>query len=101
METLITPLLLASTGINIPDEQVEPLLDYMNDILEERIGESVVNSLSDDKLEQLAELQGTGSDEEVQAWINQNVQDLPAIIQDEIDILLGEAAERHAEFSAQ
>lgn len=101
MEPIITPLLLASTGIDIPDEQVEPLLDYMNDILEERVGEAIVESLDDAQLEQLAELQETATDEEVQNWINTNVAELSEIIKDEIDIMLGEAAEHHADFSSK
>lgn len=101
MEPLITPLLLASTGIDVPDEQVEPLIEYLNDVLEERIGEAIVDTLDDEKLEQLAELQQTASDENVQEWIKANVANLSDIIQDETDIVLGEASEHHAEFSSK
>jgi hypothetical protein len=101
MEPLITPLLLASTGIDVPDDQVVPLLDYMNDLLEERIGETVAESLEDAQLEELATLQETASDEEIRAWIEAHVDSLPELIQDEVAIILGEAAQHRAEFSEQ
>lgn len=100
MEPIITPLLLASTGIDVPDSQVTPLLDYMNEVLEERIGEAVVDSLDDTQLEHLANLQETATDEEVQSWINDTVPNLTDMIQEEVDIILGEAAMHQAEFSS-
>lgn len=99
MEPAITPLLLASTGVDVPDDQVEALLDYMNEILEERIGEAVVETLDDAQLSELAKLHETGSDQDIQTWMNDNVKDLVDIIQDETDILLGETAEHRDAFS--
>lgn len=93
MEPLITPALLASTGINIPDDEVADYLELINDQLLERIGEAVVETLDDDKLDTLEELQEKASDEELHTWMQANVPDLDAIIQEELDILLGDAAE--------
>ncbi len=72
----------------------------MNEVLEERIGEAVVDSLDDTQLEHLANLQETATDEEVQSWINDTVPNLTDMIQEEVDIILGEAAMHQAEFSS-
>jgi predicted house-cleaning noncanonical NTP pyrophosphatase (MazG superfamily) len=101
IEHLITAELLTSTGIIVPTEQLSPLLDYMNSVLEDRVGEEIVESLNDDQLEELVKLQEGSSDEEVQTWLETNVFDLTEIIKDEIDIILGEAAEHHADFSSK
>lgn len=101
MENIITLELLKSTGITVPEEQLSPLLDYMNGVLEDRIGEAVVENLNDDELEELVALQESGDDEQVQIWLDANIPDLAEIIEDEVTILLGEAAQHHTDFSAQ
>lgn len=97
----ITPELLASTGIQVPDDQIDDLLDYMNDVLEERVGEAVVELLDDDELEELVVLQENGSDANIHAWIQTHITDLDQVIQDEIDILLGESSEHQEAFSVR
>ena len=94
-----TPTLLAEAGIKIPEDQVADLLDHLNAELEERIGEEITNSLDDDKLEELVELQKTADDEAVSKWLEANVPELGDIIQDEIDILIGEISENAEGFS--
>jgi hypothetical protein len=100
MNPLITPEMLAMTGIEIGDDEVEAYLIHLNDQLTERIGESVTNSLSEDQLKELSELQDTSTDEELNQWLQKNVKELDAIIQDEIDILLGDAAENSDEINS-
>lgn len=101
MEPIITPELLASTGIDVPNEQVAPMLDYFNGILEERVGESVIEILDDQQLEVLSKLQETSSDEVAYNWIKANVKELDEIIKDEVDILLGDAVELSDAFSSE
>lgn len=90
----ITPALIAELGVTIDEAAVPALIDQLNEQLEERVGEEIANSLDDAKLEELVKLQETASDDEVGAWIEANVEDLEAIIQDEFDILMGEVSER-------
>lgn len=99
MEPLITPALLASTGINVPDDQVEEYLDLINDQLAERIGESVIESLDEATVEKLADMQETASDEELNNWMQANIPQLNDIIRQEIDIILGDAAENSHAFN--
>lgn len=93
MEPLITPVMLASTGITIADDQVDAYLDHLNELLTERIGEAITESLDSAQLEELSKLEETATDEELGEWMTKNVADLEDIIADEIDILLGDAAE--------
>lgn len=93
MDPLITPEMLAMTGIIVADDEVEAYLDDLNDQLQERISDAITDSLSEAQLDELSELEETASDEQLSQWIAKNVTDMDAIVQDEIDILLGEAAE--------
>lgn len=100
-DPVITPTLLAEAGIKIPEDQVADLVDHLNAELEERIGEEITNSLDDDKLEELVELQKTADDEAVSKWLEANVPELGDIVQDEIDILIGEISENSEGFSQE
>lgn len=93
MDPIITKDLLDEAGINLAGQNVDTLLAHLNQTLEERVGTEITESLSDEQLEELLTLQENGSDEEVGAWLDQNVPELQEITQDEIDILLGELAE--------
>ena len=95
----ITPELLAEAGVDIPEDQVPSLLEELNEELEERIGEEITNALEDDQLEELVKLQESASDEDVSAWLQTHVPELEQIIQDELDILLGEIAENAEEIN--
>lgn len=68
-------------------------LQHVNDTLDERVGTEITESLNDDQLKELLDVQEKGTDEEVGAWLDKNVPELQEIAQDEIDILLGELAE--------
>ena len=93
MQPIITQALLEEAGISLDGKDVAALLDHLNTTLEERIGAEITESLDDAQLEALVTVQEKGTDEEVGAWIEQNVPELQEITQDEIDILLGELAE--------
>jgi hypothetical protein len=90
---LITKQVLDEAGINLSDQDVDALLAHLNQTLEERVGTEITESLNDEQLTALLELQENGTDEEVGAWLSKNVPELEQITQDEIDILLGELSE--------
>jgi len=93
MQPLITKQLLANVGITLPADEEQRLLDHLNATLEERVGAEVTESLTDEQLATLVDLQEKASDEEIGAWLSTNVPELQEITQDEIDIILGELAE--------
>jgi hypothetical protein len=89
----ITRDLLDEVGIELGDQDIDGLLLHLNSTLEERVGAEVTESLDDEELKAFLDLQENASDEELSAWLELNVPELQEIVQDEIDILLGELAE--------
>lgn len=90
---LITKELLEEFGIDLSGKDVDSLVQHLNETLDERVGTEITESLDDDQLKELLDLQEKGSDEEVGTWLQANVPELQQIAQDEVDILLGELAE--------
>lgn len=88
---------LTELGIELTD--TDNLLTHLNDTLQERVGTEITESLDDEKLKQLLALQEEGSDEDIADWLETNVPELKEIVQDEIDILLGELAENNEDVS--
>jgi len=93
MQEFITKESLLSLGINLEGQDVDSLLVHLNDTLEERVGSEITDSLDDSQLQILVDMQEKGSDEEIGEWLKQNVPEFEQIVQDEIDIILGELAE--------
>lgn len=92
-QQFITAQHLQQLGITIAENDAVSLLEHLNNQLQERIGASIAESLDDEKLQQLLDLQDGGDDEAVGTWLDANVEDLQQIAEDERDILLGELAE--------
>ena len=100
MEPFITRELLEQSGIDLGGQDVEALLDHLNETLDERVGAEVASSLDDDKLKEVADLQESGTDQQLVDWMQANVPQLAEITKDEIDILLGELAENADDLNA-
>ena len=90
MDTYITKDALLALGINLDDQDIDSLLAHLNDTVEERIGAEITESLSDEQLQELIDLQENATDEEVGDWIAKHVPDYKEIVQDNIDIVIGE-----------
>lgn len=93
MQDYITKDSLTALGIKLNDADADSLIAHLNDVVESRIGNEVVEALDEKQLEELVRLQATVSDEEVGAWIVSHVPDYEQIIQDNIDIVIGELVE--------
>ncbi|HEV7951772.1 MAG TPA: DUF5663 domain-containing protein [Candidatus Saccharimonadales bacterium] len=93
----ITQSTLETLGIDLTGEDVDALLDDLNETLQERVGTEIAQSLQEDKLLELAKLQETATDTEIGAWLQKNVPDMQQIVQNEIDILIGEIVEDEEE----
>lgn len=98
-QQFITLEVLGEFGINLDGKDVNALLAHLNDTLAERIGAEITDSLDDDKLTELLDLQKSASEETVSKWLEENVPELEEIVEDEKDILLGELAENADELS--
>lgn len=93
MDQYITEETLQSFDINLEGQDKETLLEHLNDTLQERVGTEITAMLDDNKLQELIETQKTATDEQMGAWLTQNVPELQQIVQDEINILMGELNE--------
>ena len=70
------------------------LIQHVEDTVNERIGEEIVDSLDDDQLKNLVRLQDSrASDNEVTQWIKERIPDYDEIIEDNVRIVLGELVE--------
>ncbi|NCU39178.1 hypothetical protein EOL96_09215 [Candidatus Saccharibacteria bacterium] len=93
MQQLITLQHLQELGIDLNDTDADALVAHLNEQLEERIGVEITDSLDDEQLKRLVELQKEGDDEIIGAWLEENVPELQQIAEDERDVLLGDLAE--------
>lgn len=93
MQQSITLEHLQELGIDLTGKDIDALLAHLNEQLSERIGAEIIESLDDEKAEELVELQAKGDEEAIGAWLDANVPELLTIAKDERDILLGDLAE--------
>ncbi|HEY5695478.1 MAG TPA: DUF5663 domain-containing protein [Candidatus Saccharimonadales bacterium] len=92
-QSYITEKHLEAFGIAVNEADKASLLEHLNDTLKERIGTEIAAVLDDTKLQQLVSLQESGTEEQIGEWLAANVPELQQIIEDEIDILMGELAD--------
>lgn len=93
MENYITEEMLTQLGINLEGQDITSLLAHLNETLEERVGTEITEALDDTQVHALLDLQEHATEQEVGEWMKANVRDFEQIIQDEIDIVLGELVE--------
>ena len=93
MDQYITEETLQAFNVDLTGQDKESLLEYLNETLQERVFTEVAAMLDDAKLKELLDTQETASDEQMGAWLIQNVPELQQIVQDEINILMGEIDE--------
>ena len=83
---------LTTLGIELPEEQIAEFLQHANDTLAERIGAEITESLTDEAVSQMIEVQELGDETALQAWLIEKVPELKEIVQDEVDIFIAEIA---------
>jgi len=88
----LTKEFLASLGIQLDDTSFAAFADHFDTTLKERIISDIIDELDDEQLAQLEQLKNSDGDQ-LWHWVQANVLDLSEIIQDEVDILLGDLAE--------
>jgi hypothetical protein len=89
---VLTQTFLQSLGINMDDTTYQAFAEHFEATLDERVVDAVTDSLNERQLEELVALRDQ-DEARLQAWLQANVPDLNEIVQDEVDILLGELAE--------
>lgn len=93
MQDYITKDYLKQLGIALDDSTADALISHLNDTVNERIGAEITEALNDEQLKELVVMQDTASDDELGAWVAKHVPDYEDIVQDNIDIAVGELAQ--------
>lgn len=88
----LTKEFLESIGINLDDAAFAAFAEHFDTTLQERIISDIIDELDDEQLAQMEQLKDSDGDQ-LWHWIQTNVTDLSDIIQEEVDILLGDIAE--------
>ena len=92
--TIVTKAQMNSIGVNLPDDQMQVLIQHVEETINERISEEVVESLTDEQLLELIKMQDSNAPaEEIDAWIRERVPEYDEIIEDNVTIVLGELVE--------
>ena len=93
MQQYVTKDDLITLGINLTNRDVDSLLTHLNATIEERIGAEITEELSDEQLDEMIAMQDSATDEELSEWIAKNVPEYIEIVQDIIDMVVGELAQ--------
>ena len=93
-EALITVDQLREMGINLPEQQLQELATHVQNTINERIGEEVVESLTGEQLEELIAMQDSGAPgDQISEWLCIRVPDYEQIVEDNTIIVLGEVVD--------
>jgi len=95
---LLDRTVLNDLGIEMSDQDYELLAEHFETTLRTRVIGEIVEELTPEQAQQLADMQNA-SDDELLAWLQANVPDFKDIVSDEVDILLGELAENSESFN--
>ena len=86
---------LEALGIDLSNRDVDALLAELNNALQERVSVEITESLNGEQLQELLEIQETASADELTAWLERHVPNLQQVVQEEIDVILGELADEN------
>jgi succinate dehydrogenase flavin-adding protein (antitoxin of CptAB toxin-antitoxin module) len=95
MQNYITKDDILDFGITIDADALEGTVAELNEKVAELVGEEIITSLTPTEAEKLADMMDDMDDDEISEWIISKVPDYPEIIENNIDIVLGEFVESH------
>lgn len=82
---------LQSIGIDMDDATYQVFAEHFDETLSQRIIDEIIDTLDETQIAEFNQLQNSG--DQLWQWVQANVPELGEIIQQEVDILLGELAE--------
>lgn len=91
---IITEANLNEMGIELSADKMTSLLDHLNQELNERVGTALLQELDDEQIDEYNEFIKTASEDQVGEWLSAKIPEFTQIIQDEIDVMLGDVAEK-------
>lgn len=93
----ITQKTLTDADIDLTGEDITALLVYLNEELQERAGDKIVDTLSEEQQQTMQSMQDTATEDELAQWMHDNVPTMEAIVDSEIKLLLDEITEEDDE----
>lgn len=90
--SLLNQNFLQTIGVTIDEPMAEAFNDHFEETLKQRVLDGVIDTLSDQELEELISIREQG-DEVLQNWLQERVPDFKQIVEDEVAILIGELVE--------
>lgn len=90
--SVLTKEFLESIGISLDDDTYLSFTTYFDETLSTRIIDEIIDELDENQLSEFEKLKDS-NDDQLWQWVNSNIPNLSKIIQDEVDILLGDVAE--------
>ena len=97
MDQTITPealqQILDALEVKLDPAKFAALQEHMQKTLQERVGLALVELLEDDEVEELVALTKGNDQPALTEWLEQHVPDYKDVVEDEINILLGDLAE--------
>lgn len=100
MKPTIDPATLRAAGITVSADKEAKLIAMLQVMLEKRVGEDILATLSPEKAAELDEVAKGNDEAKIGQWIADNVPEYEAIADDAYDILMGEVATHFDELLA-
>lgn len=97
---IINEQFLQSIGVTLSPEETALLSEHFETTLHERVFNEIVETLDQPQAEMLADM-ADRNDPGITEWLVANIPELTEIVQDEIDILLGELVESRDSLDGQ
>lgn len=94
-DSIVLSDFLQSLDISLDNNSYNELVSSFENSLMSNVTDSIADQLDDNQLLQLKSLLDNQNDEALQSWLVNNVPNLKEIVQDEVDILLGDIAEKN------
>lgn len=92
--TIVTKQQLNSVGIQLPEDQMQALIQHVEETVNKQVIEEVIDSLDEVQLQELVALQNDNTPaEQIDAWIRERVPEYDEIIEDNVTIVIGELVE--------
>lgn len=84
---------LVEMGINLKENEMIAFLERINNELNDRVGTELLEELSIEKIDEYNVFAQTADPMQIGQWLYDEIPEFNEIIQDEIDIMLGDIAE--------